>query len=64
MPHRSASTRRDQFFETVKCDATVLPQVTSRQGTPLWACQSACRPSDSVGSLLGLWLIATWSEPS
>jgi hypothetical protein len=39
MPHRSASTRRDQFCETVKCDATILPQVASRQGPPLRACQ-------------------------
>lgn len=64
MPHRSSSTRRDQFFETAECEPTILSQVTSRQASVLWDCKLACRPSESVGSLLGPWPIDTWSEPS
>jgi hypothetical protein len=64
MRHRSASTRRDQFFETVESQPTNLSQLTSRQVSALRACKPVCRWSESVGSLLGLWLIDTWSEPS
>jgi hypothetical protein len=60
MPHRSARTRRDQFFETDECEFTVL----SRQASALTVCKRACRPSESVGSLLGPWLIDTWNEPT
>ena len=65
MPHRrSAGTRRDQLFDRVERELTTLSRVTSRQGSVLWACKRACRLSEPLGSLLGLWLIDTWSEPS
>jgi hypothetical protein len=64
MPYRSGSTRRDQLFETVEREPPILSQGTSRQGSVLRACKPACRPSESVGSLLELWLIDAWSEPS
>jgi hypothetical protein len=65
MPHRrSASTCRDQFFETVADQSTILSQVTSRQGSEFWVCKPACRLSVAIGSLQGLWLIDTWSEVS
>lgn len=35
-----------------------------RSASTVAPCKPACRPSESVGSLLGLWLIDTWSEPS
>jgi hypothetical protein len=63
MPHRlMASSRPDQFFETVEGQPTILSQVTSRQGFVFWACKPACRSSVSLGSLQGVWLIATWSD--
>jgi hypothetical protein len=65
MPHRRfASARPDQFFETVQGQPTIPSQVTSRQGFVFWACNPACRPSVSIGSLQGVWLIATWSDAS
>jgi hypothetical protein len=60
MPHHSARTRRDQFFETDEGEPTILP----RQASVPSVCKPACRPSESVGSLPGVWLIDTWSEPS
>jgi hypothetical protein len=62
--HRSATTGRDQFFETVECQPTILSQVTLRQGPVLRGRKPACRLSVSFGSLHGLRQIATWSEPS
>jgi hypothetical protein len=64
MRHRSGSTRRGQLFETVEREPRILSHATSRQGSVLCACKLACTPSESVGSLLGLWLIDMWSEPS
>jgi hypothetical protein len=65
MRHRlSASTRRGRFSGSVGCAPSALARGISRQGPMSSACKPACRLSESVGSLLGLWLIDTWSEPS
>jgi hypothetical protein len=65
MPHRrTASIRRHQFFEELECEPRILSQGTSRQRSVPRDRTPACRLSESVGSLLGLWLIHTWSEPS
>jgi hypothetical protein len=65
MPHRrSASARRDQFLDTVECEFTIPSGVRSGQGSVLRARKAACRSSESVGSLLALWLIKPWGEPS
>jgi hypothetical protein len=61
---RSESTGPDQLFETVECQPTILPQVTRRQRSVVRTCRPVCRLSVSIGSLHGLWQIATWSEPS
>jgi hypothetical protein len=64
MPRSYARPRRDQFFEPVECKPTPLSHVTSRQGSVLWECKSACRVSKPVGRPLGLRPIATGSERS
>lgn len=65
MPHRLiASTRPDQFFETVEGQPTILSQVTSRQGFVFWAFKPACRSSVSPGGLQAVSLIPTWGDAS
>jgi hypothetical protein len=64
MPRSAASSRRDQFFEPVEYQRAPLSHSTSRQGSVLWGRKSACRPSESGGSLLGHRLTDTRSERS
>jgi hypothetical protein len=57
---RPAGIRRDQSVARVERKPPTLWRLGPRRA----ACKPACTPSESMGSLLGLWLIDTWSEPS
>jgi hypothetical protein len=61
---RPAGIRRVNSVAMVEREPPILSHVTWRLGLRRGACKPACTLSEPVGSLLGIWQIDTWSEPS